>query len=118
MVPFSLLLPAGGPILPRRAHPRAGAARALGDDGLLLDFELLVDVLAVDAQLAGAFAVGAALAAHQLPHVVLAGPFMAGFTHGALLVVSWTVLRKAGKKKPRRGGASTRVRNGSRPAPG
>src|SRR6185369_278395 len=67
-VPFSLLWPhrrwsGAGAILtcpPRRHEARAIAARTGGDDGLFLDLEVLVDVLAVDAQFARAAAVGAA----------------------------------------------------------
>jgi hypothetical protein len=42
----------------RRQKSETQATRALGDDGLFLDFEMLVDVFALDAQFAGTLAIG------------------------------------------------------------
>src|SRR4051812_15458235 len=82
MMPFSPLLLDLRPILTRGDVARAGAARALGDHGLLLDLEVLVDVFAVDAQFPGAGAIGAALAPGELLDVEDTGFLVDGRRHG------------------------------------
>jgi hypothetical protein len=42
----------------RRQKAQTKATRAFSDDGLLFDFEMLVDIFALDAQFTGTLAIG------------------------------------------------------------